>query len=171
MADVNDRALYVLAEQIGAKLRSYGMMMSTAESCTGGWVGQALTAVPGSSYWYDRGFITYSNEAKQELLKVSADTIARHGAVSEAVAREMALGALAHSRAKVALAVSGVAGPAGGSEAKPVGTVCFAWAGWEEGVRCITRHFDGDRQTVRAQAVEDALLGLLHMLEEAPPPL
>jgi nicotinamide-nucleotide amidase len=168
---MNDKALYVLAEKIGERLRAFGIMLSTAESCTGGWVGQAITSVPGSSDWFDRGFITYSNEAKREMLGVSADTIERHGAVSEAVVREMALGALAHSRAKVALSVSGVAGPGGGGRAKPVGTVCFAWAGWEEGVRCVTRHFDGDRQAVRAHAVEDALLGLLHMLEEAPPPL
>ncbi|MBM3345942.1 MAG: CinA family protein, partial [Betaproteobacteria bacterium] len=123
-----DDTLSALAAGLGAVLRERSLMLATAESCTGGWVGQAVTAVSGSSDWYDRGFITYSNAAKQEMLGVSPDTIERHGAVSEQTAREMAVGALTHSRAQLALAITGVAGPLGGTAHNPVGTVCFAWA-------------------------------------------
>src|SRR5512135_3018157 len=119
--------LSMLAMQVGAGLKARGLMLATAESCTGGWVAQAVTAIAGSSDWFDRGFVTYSDAAKQEMLGVSAGTLGRHGAVSEHTAREMAAGALAHSRAQVALAITGIAGPGGGSSEKPVGMVCFAW--------------------------------------------
>jgi len=155
-----------LAEQIAARLKAHGAIVTTAESCTGGWVAQALTAIAGSSAWFERGFITYSNEAKEEMLGVRAETLARHGAVSEETAREMALGALARSRANVALAVTGIAGPSGGSAEKPVGTVCFAWAQAERARTSETRRFAGDREAVRRQSVEHALTRLLELLDE-----
>ena len=139
-------------------------MLATAESCTGGWAAQAMTAIAGSSAWFERGFVTYSNDAKQEMLGVSALTLKSHGAVSEETAREMALGALLRSKADVSLAVTGVAGPTGGSDAKPVGTVCFAWAMKNGAVRAETRRFSGDRDSVRRQSVVRALEGVLEVL-------
>ncbi|MCM8593837.1 CinA family protein [Accumulibacter sp.] len=161
MSAVEQAALEALAARAGRVLRDAGARLATAESCTGGWVGQCLTAIPGSSEWFDRGFITYSNEAKVELLDVSADLLRRQGAVSEATAAAMVLGALAHSRADWALAITGVAGPAGGSPGRPVGTVCFAWAGREGAVDTLTRHFSGHREAIRAQSVACALEGLV----------
>ena len=153
------------AEQLGAVLKQKGLMLTTAESCTGGWVAQVMTAVVGSSAWFERGFVTYSNEAKQEMLAVSADTLAQFGAVSEAVVCEMAQGALKHSRAQLSVAISGVAGPGGGSAEKPVGTVCFGWA--KQGGKVISRrqHFEGDRQAVRRQAVVIAIQGLRELVD------
>jgi nicotinamide-nucleotide amidase len=147
------------------RLKATGQVLATAESCTGGWAAQAVTAVSGSSEWFERGFVTYSNASKQELLGVRPETLAEHGAVSEATAREMARGALARSRASVALAVTGVAGPTGGSAAKPVGTVCFAWASRSGAVRAETRSFGGDRASVREQSVVRALEGVLELLD------
>ena len=163
---MDDAGLYELAVRLGAALKARGLFLATAESCTGGWIGQAVTAVAGSSEWYDRGFIAYSNDAKRDLLNVSQQTLESHGAVSEAAVREMALGALAKSRARLAVAVSGVAGPSGGTPAKPVGTVCLAWAG--EGVEsvAVTRHFPGDREAVRRQTVAAALEGLLALARD-----
>ena len=138
-------------------------MLVTAESCTGGWVSEAVTMVPGSSEWFERGFVTYTNTAKQEMLGVKADTVAAHGAVSEQTVLEMAAGALAHSRGQIALSVSGVAGPTGGTPAKPVGMVCFAWALRGSEPIAVTRYFDGDREAVRRQAVIEALEGVLRM--------
>jgi len=129
-------------------------------------VAEAVTATAGSSAWFDRGFITYSNEAKQEVLGVSAETLARHGAVSEETAREMSLGALARCKCSLALSVTGIAGPGGGSKEKPVGTVCFAWAK-AGSVRAETRRFAGDRESVRKQSVIRALEGLLEFLDAA----
>lgn len=160
-----DDALYLLAEETGLALKAQGWLLATAESCTGGWVGEIMTAVPGSSAWYDRGFITYTNVSKQEMLGVSMETLARHGAVSEATVREMAAGVLLHSHARISLAISGVAGPGGGSPDKPVGTVCFAWAikdGVVKSERCL---FSGDRREVRRQAVEHALQGVLALMQ------
>jgi nicotinamide-nucleotide amidase len=146
-----------LAAEVGAWLARQGWKLATAESCTGGWISTAVTAVAGSSDWFDRGFVTYSYEAKEELLGVSHDTLARHGAVSEDVVRAMVAGALARSRAHVALAVSGIAGPGGATSDKPVGTVCFAWA-LRNGPECSeTLHFDGDRRAVRLATVRHAL--------------
>ena len=155
-----------LAERIAARLKARRAMLATAESCTGGWVAQALTAIAGSSAWFERGFVTYSNAAKEEMLGVRAETIARYGAVSEETAREMALGALTHSRADFALSITGVAGPAGGSAEKPVGTVCFAWAAKGAQADAETRHFAGDREAVRRQSVEHVLARLLERLDE-----
>lgn len=154
-----------LAARVGAALTRNEMMLATAESCTGGWLGQAVTSVAGSSDWYERGFITYTYLSKREMLGVRDDTLERHGAVSEPTAREMAQGALAHSHAQVAVAVSGIAGPSGGSPEKPVGTVCFAWALKEGPTRSETRRLAGDREAVRRQAVEIALAGLLDLLQ------
>lgn len=157
--------LNIIAEQVGAALKSRGLMLASAESCTGGWVGEAVTSVAGSSHWYDRGFITYTNESKQEMLGVSAQTLAEFGAVSEQTVREMAAGALKHSRAYITLAISGVAGPGGGTPDKPVGTVCMAWAVREGAGLSQTFHFLGDRTAVRRQAVAAALQGVLRMIE------
>jgi nicotinamide-nucleotide amidase len=154
-----------LAESLGRKLKAQGELLVTAESCTGGWVAQAVTAIAGSSAWFERGFVTYSNEAKAELLDVRAATLERHGAVSEETAREMALGALAKSRGTLALAITGIAGPSGGSPGKPVGTVCFAWARRGGAARSETRRFAGDREAVRRQSVERALTGALEALD------
>lgn len=150
-------ALEALAAAVGEALLQRGERLATAESCTGGWIGQCCTAVAGSSNWFDRGFITYSNEAKQDMLGVPRQTLRSEGAVSEAAAGAMVQGAIARSRAQWALAVSGIAGPTGGTPAKPVGTVCFAWAGPEDWLRLETRRFAGDREAVRAQSVAHAL--------------
>ena len=158
--------LTTLAAQVGARLKARDLVLATAESCTGGWVAQAITSVSGSSDWFDRGFVTYSDTAKREMLGVRTETLARFGAVSEETAREMALGALAASAARVAVSITGVAGPTGGTAAKPVGMVCFAWA--LEGGRAdaVTRHFPGDREQVRRQSVIFALEGILERIEE-----
>lgn len=157
--------LETLAKQVGAALKTRGWVLATAESCTGGWVGEVVTSVAGSSHWYDRGFITYTNEAKQEMLGVSVQTLAEFGAVSEPTVREMAAGALKHSRAQITLAISGIAGPGGATPGKPVGTVCIAWATRDAGGRAQTFQFHGDRAVVRRQAVLAALQGVLHMIE------
>lgn len=154
-----------LSRLVGERLKSAGALLVTAESCTGGWVAQAITAVAGSSEWFERGFVAYSNDAKRELLEVSEATLARHGAVSEETAREMALGALQRSRGSLALAVTGVAGPGGGSGEKPVGTVCFAWAATAGLLLSETRRFEGDRESVRRQSVIRALEGVLRALD------
>lgn len=153
--------------RVGRRLKRAGTMLATAESCTGGWVAQSVTAIAGSSAWFERGFVTYSNAAKRELLGVSKKTLRKFGAVSEPTAREMARGARARSRAGVAVAVTGIAGPGGGSAAKPVGTVCFAWAGRRGGVRSETRRFRGGREAVRRRSVIRALEGVLETLEGA----
>ncbi len=154
-----------LAAQVGAALKARGWMLTTAESCTGGWVGEAVTSVAGSSQWYDRGFITYTNESKQEMLGVSAQTLAEFGAVSEQTVKEMAAGALKHSRADIAVAISGIAGPGGATPGKPVGTVCMAWATRSGAGRSQTFQFQGDRSSVRRQAVLAALRGILALAE------
>ena len=145
-----------------------GWMLATAESCTGGLIAAACTELAGSSQWFERGFVTYSNEAKTELLGVDAALIARDGAVSESVVRAMAQGALARSRAQVAVAVTGVAGPGGGSADKPVGTVWLAWA-TPQGLHSEVQHFAGDRADVRAATVEHALRNLLSQLPQTLP--
>jgi len=153
MAELTQEDLEALAAELGATLVGRGWRLTAAESCTGGWAAQAATAVAGSSVWFDRGFVTYSNEAKMDMLGVSADTLVRFGAVSEETALEMAEGALRHSGAQAAFAISGIAGPGGGSDSKPVGTVCFAWALAGQPARATTQHFAGDRREVRIQAV------------------
>lgn len=156
-----DAVLAELAERLARVLLARGFKLAAAESCTGGWIAKCLTDIPGSSDWFERGFVTYSNSAKQDSLGVSAETLSLHGAVSEQTVREMAAGVLRHSQAQVALAVSGVAGPAGGSADKPVGTVWFGWAWPDRSVTAQCCHFDGDREAVRRAAVATALKGLL----------
>jgi nicotinamide-nucleotide amidase len=158
--------LEALAVRVGARLREKRALLVTAESCTGGWVSQSVTAIAGSSEWFERGFVVYSNAAKEELLGVRSETLQQHGAVSEQTARELALGALARSKGTISVAVTGVAGPSGGSAAKPVGFVCFAWA-TRAGARSETRNFAGDREAVRHQSVVRALEGVLEALDSA----
>jgi nicotinamide-nucleotide amidase len=155
--------IQALTRQLAGLLLAKGHMMATAESCTGGMIAAACTDLAGSSAWFERGFVTYSNEAKTELLGVPAALITEHGAVSEPVARAMAEGALRHARAHIAVAVTGVAGPGGGSTDKPVGSVWFGWA-TAAGVKTQLRHFDGDRQQVRQATVRHALQGLNNLL-------
>jgi nicotinamide-nucleotide amidase len=158
---MTDHELDVLARRVGEALAARGLWLATAESCTGGWIAEAVTAIAGSSGWFDRGFVTYSNAAKTDMLGVLGETLDTHGAVSEATVSEMAAGALARSRADLAVAVSGVAGPGGGSAAKPVGTVCLAWARRGAPTATTTVHLAGDRVTVRRQTVLLALQGVL----------
>ena len=152
-----------LARRIGRRLKAAGKKLVTAESCTGGWVAQTVTSVAGSSGWFERGFVTYSNASKQDLLGVRKRTLKVHGAVSEETAREMARGALARSKGTLAVAVTGVAGPGGGSRDKPVGMVCFAWARGKT-IASETRRFRGNRQRVRRASVVRALQGVLETL-------
>lgn len=159
--------LFDLAATAGQLLLARNESLTLAESCTGGGLACAITEIAGSSAWFERGFVTYSNAAKSELLGVPEITIERHGAVSEATARAMAEGALAHSPAHWAIAITGIAGPSGGSAEKPVGTVCFAWAGRDLGCQAQTRCFNGERSAVRAQSVAYALRGLIHLLQGA----
>lgn len=165
---MSDPELDALSRQVGAALAQRGWRLATAESCTGGWIAEALTAISGSSAWFDRGFVTYSNEAKTDMLGVAAQTLAAHGAVSETTVREMAEGALARSLAEVAVAVSGVAGPTGGTAAKPVGMVCIGWAAKGSPTRSLTLRFAGDRTAVRRQTVIRALGGILELAARAP---
>ena len=153
--------LETLAERLGRELLNRGEWLATAESCTGGWASQTVTAIAGSSAWFDRGFVTYSNAAKVDMLGVPDTTLERHGAVSEAVARAMAQGALRHSRANWALAITGIAGPTGGTPEKPVGMVCFAWAYRDGACEALTCQFAGSRAEIREQSVRLALSGAL----------
>lgn len=152
-----DAQLDTLSRLVGEHLAARGWRLATAESCTGGWVAEVVTATAGSSGWFDCGFITYSNDAKCALLGVSPMTLARYGAVSEQTTAAMAKGCVERSEADVALSISGIAGPGGGSQDKPVGTVCFGWARHGETPQTATCHFDGDRESVRRQAVIFAL--------------
>jgi nicotinamide-nucleotide amidase len=164
---VSDTELYELSEQVGRALLEAGWRIATAESCTAGWVAKALTDVPGSSAWVDSGYVTYSNTAKTRDLGVSERTLAEHGAVSEATVREMANGALRAAGVEMAIAVSGIAGPDGGTADKPVGTVWFGVATPEargDAAVCELRLFDGDRDQVRRQSVEHALRLALRLL-------
>ncbi|HDN25876.1 MAG TPA: CinA family protein [Thioploca sp.] len=151
------------ATELGARLQQNGLYLVTAESCTGGWVAQAVTAISGSSAWFDRGFVTYSNAAKQELLGVRPETLVKYGAVSEQTVLEMVNGALAHSQAQVGVAISGIAGPSGGTPDKAVGTVWIAYA-FPDNTYAQHNHFSGDRSHIREQAVITALQKLLYGL-------
>jgi nicotinamide-nucleotide amidase len=153
--------LQTLAERLGRELLNRGERLVTAESCTGGWVAQAVTSVAGSSAWFDRGFVTYSNAAKIDMLGVPEITLARHGAVSEATARQMAQGALRRSVGDWAVAITGIAGPGGGTPQKPVGMVCIAWAQRNGGCEALTCQFAGSRAEIREQSVRLALSGTL----------
>ncbi|HHW77961.1 MAG TPA: nicotinamide-nucleotide amidase [Xanthomonadaceae bacterium] len=159
--DPAQQHLYELATRVGVALRTRNRTLAIAESCTGGWIAKVATDIPGSSTWFDRGFVTYSNAAKSELLGVQASTIAKHGAVSAEVVAEMAAGALQRSPADVVVAVSGIAGPDGGGPDKPVGTVYLAWALRNGPTRAERRHFEGNRDQVRLETVAAALQGVL----------
>ncbi len=153
--------LYALAQRVGACLIQHELMLVTAESCTGGWLSQVITSVPGSSSWYERGFITYSNLSKQEMLGVQFATLAQYGAVSSQTAQEMVLGALNRSHAQIGVSITGIAGPDGGTVNKPVGMVCFAWTTKTGCVQQEIYHYQGDREAIRHQAVITALNGIL----------
>lgn len=156
--------LSTLAAELGAALKARSFMLALAESCTGGMVAQAVTSIAGSSAWFDRGFVTYSNAAKIEMLGVSTQTLERFGAVSEQTAREMAEGALKHSQAHIAGSITGIAGPDGGSIEKPIGTVCFAWIGHNLPLIVTTEHFQGNRHEIRQQASIALLAGIINRL-------
>lgn len=160
--------LDTLAARLGDLLRQRGLALATAESCTGGWIAKTATDIPGSSAWLECGFVTYSNAAKQAMLGVRAETLEAHGAVSAATVLEMVAGAVARSRAQVAVAVSGIAGPGGGSADKPVGTVWLAWAVPGRAPWAQRHRFAGEREAVRRQTVQCALEGLIGALD-APP--
>lgn len=155
--------------ELAESLTRRGWRLVTAESCTGGWIAKCCTDQPGSSTWYEGGVVSYSNALKIHLLGVQPETLAREGAVSAATVGEMAQGALAQLDGDVAIAVSGIAGPGGGSPEKPVGTVWFAWARPGSGVITRGMHFSGDREAVRTAAVSAALAGLVDILRMAPP--
>ena len=155
------------AEQLAEIFLKTSNKLVTAESCTGGGLAEILTRLPGSSDWFERGFVTYSNESKQEILSVPIETLEQFGAVSEETASAMAKGALENSRADYSVAITGIAGPGGGSEDKPVGTVCFAWYGRNEGSSTTRICFDGDRLKVREQACMLAMQGLLDLIQKA----
>lgn len=156
--------LHILATKLGAALKESGYILALAESCTGGMVSQYVTAIAGSSAWFDRGFVTYSNQAKVEMLGVSSQTIEKYGAVSEQTAREMALGAINNSQAQIAGSITGIAGPDGGTLEKPVGTVCFAWAEKNTSISTTILHFSGTREEIRQQATIAMITGLLDRL-------
>lgn len=166
----SDARLQTLAVQVGEVLLAEDMMLACAESCTGGWVAKLLTDIAGCSRWFERGFVTYSNRAKQEMLAVEAALLAQHGAVSKEVVQAMAEGALRHSQASLSLGISGIAGPGGGSKDLPVGLVWFAWLRKTKTGRlqrcCRQRIFAGDREEVRRQAVAYALQGVLTILDQ-----
>src|SRR5258708_21601254 len=155
-----------LAKRVGQLLKRSRQTLVTAESCTGGWAAQAVTSVGGSSEWFERGFVTYSNDSKRELLGVAEETLRKCGAVSEETARGMAVGALGRSKGTLALAITSVAGPTGGSKEKPGGTVCFAWARKGAAAHSGTKRLKGDRESVRRQSVIRALEGVIELLEE-----
>jgi len=161
-----EESLYELAQRLGAVLAARGWYMAAAESCTGGGVARAVTEIAGSSTWFERGFVTYTNAAKHEMLGVPEETLERHGAVSAATVEAMVTGALTHSHADVAVAVSGVAGPGGGTDAKPVGTVWFAWASRGHPPEAHVEQLSGDRQAVREQSIRIALEGVIQEAEE-----
>lgn len=152
------------ATVLGATLKARGYTLALAESCTGGMMAQVITSVAGSSAWFDRGFVTYSNAAKVEMLGVSKQTLAQFGAVSEQTAAEMALGALSNSHADIAGSITGIAGPDGGTPEKPVGTVCFAWVGHDDAIKTATQSFKGDRTQIRQQATQFLMTSLLTTL-------
>jgi nicotinamide-nucleotide amidase len=154
---LTESELESMAAELGEALLRQDWLLATAESCTGGWLAQVVTSVAGSSAWFDRGFVTYSNTAKQDMLGVQAETLAQFGAVSEQTAIEMVRGALEHSAANVAIAITGIAGPSGGSPEKPVGMVCFAWAVAGQPCASTTQNFSGNRHQIRAASVAFAL--------------
>ncbi|SFO27856.1 CinA family protein [Nitrosospira briensis] len=166
---MDDMVLQDLARQAGTALSQQELMLATAESCTGGWLGQTITSIAGSSAWYERGFITYAAISKHEMLGVSNATLEQYGAVSEQTASEMSAGAIARSHAQVAVSITGIAGPDGATPEKPVGMVCFAWIMKEGMALAETRYFSGSREEIRRQSVAGALQGVIDLLYSIPP--
>lgn len=166
---MDDMVLQDLARQAGTALSQQELMLATAESCTGGWLGQTITSIAGSSAWYERGFITYAAISKHEMLGVSNATLEQYGAVSEQTASEMAVGAIARSHGQVAVSITGIAGPDGATPEKPVGMVCFAWIMKEGMALAETRYFSGSREEIRRQSVAGALQGVIDLLHSIPP--
>ncbi|NCO20123.1 MAG: CinA family protein [Gammaproteobacteria bacterium] len=160
----DDASLSIRAQAVAAALKAQGRTLALAESCTGGWIAKCCTDLPGSSAWFEAGFVTYSNRAKSEALGVRTASLQRHGAVSEIVAADMARGARDAAHADWAISVTGIAGPDGGTPDKPVGTVCFGWVGPDDEPETETCLFAGDRDEVRRQTVAHALDGLLSRL-------
>ena len=163
---MNLEKLYTLSAELGQLLTEKNFFFTSAESCTGGWIGQSVTAVPGSSKWYGMGFITYSNIAKVKVLGVKGDSLKHFGAVSEEVVSEMALGALNISNSQLSVAISGIAGPGGGTKERPVGTVCIAWLLEGKEIISTTELFSGDRNEVRYATVECALTNSIRLIKE-----
>ena len=163
-ADIN---LTDIATELGAALKTRRLMVALAESCTGGLVAEAITRIAGSSAWFDRGFVTYSNAAKMDMLDVDSKTLQKFGAVSEQTAMEMATGALKNSAAQITGSITGIAGLDGGTQKKPVGMVCFAWAGLNFPVSASTQIFSGNRETIRQQAAIYMMAGLIERLNSA----
>lgn len=159
---VNDE-LRALAAKVATQLIAHKQVLTLAESCTGGLVSALLTEIPGSSEWFDSGFIVYSNQAKFDMLNVKSDRLNMFGAVSEEVAADMTVGALFQGRATISASITGIAGPTGGTEQKPVGTVCFGWAGINKPLTTTTKHFTGNRTEIRQQATKACLEGLLSL--------
>ncbi|MBI5900463.1 MAG: nicotinamide-nucleotide amidohydrolase family protein [Rhodocyclales bacterium] len=160
-----DSDLLELSQALGSACLQRRLLIATAESCTGGWAAQVITHTAGSSGWFERGFVTYANDAKIEMLGVCPETVTRFGAVSPETAAEMATGALKNSKAMISLAITGIAGPTGGSPGKPVGTICFAWCRAGAAAETEVQVFSGDRETIRRQAVIHALTGMLRRID------
>ena len=163
---MNQKKLERISSELGELLKLKDYTFTCAESCTGGWVGHALTSIPGSSEWFGSSFVTYSYEAKTQILGVSSEDLDSFGAVSEEIVEQMVSGALDKSDAGVGVAISGIAGPAGGTDTKPVGTVCFAWKMDGQDVITSTEHFSGDRNEVRYSSVERALMGTIELVKK-----
>lgn len=162
---MNDSIINNLSERLGKLLLEQNLMLVTAESCTGGGLAEIITRIPGSSKWFERGFVTYSNASKQELLGVPLDVLETYGAVSEETAVAMAEGVLDNSHGDIAVAITGIAGPDGGTDDKPVGTVCLAWSRRGMNTRVTSTLFEGDRKQVREQSCMMALQGLIDLIE------
>ena len=163
---MNQEKLETISSELGELLKLKDYSFTCAESCTGGWVGHALTSIPGSSEWFGSSFVTYSYEAKTQILGVSSEDLDSFGAVSEEIVEQMVLGALDKSGANVGVAISGIAGPAGGTDTKPVGTVCFAWKIEGQDVMTSTEYFSGGRNEVRYSSVERALMGTIELVKK-----
>tara|TARA_B100000678_G_scaffold136162_1_gene113874 strand:+ start:288 stop:782 length:495 start_codon:yes stop_codon:yes gene_type:complete len=163
---LNQEKLETISSELGELLKLKDYSFTCAESCTGGWVGHALTSIPGSSEWFGSSFVTYSYEAKTQILGVSSEDLDNFGAVSEEIVEQMVSGALHKSGANVGVAISGIAGPAGGTDTKPVGTVCFAWKMDGQDVITSTEYFAGERNEIRYSSVERALMGTIELVKK-----
>ena len=163
---MNQEKLETISSELGELLKLKDYSFTCAESCTGGWVGHALTSIPGSSEWFGSSFVTYSYEAKTQILGVSSEDLDNFGAVSEEIVEQMVCGALHKSGANVGVAISGIAGPAGGTDTKPVGTVCFAWKMDGQDVTTSTEYFAGERNEIRYSSVERALMGTIELVKK-----